>query len=71
MRTIAERPARPVGDGFDNAPLLRVQEVAAVLNVRVKRVYELPIRQVRLGRRSIRWRPSDLRDFIERRLEVI
>jgi predicted DNA-binding transcriptional regulator AlpA len=43
--------------------------VAALLRVPAKSVYELPIQRVRIGQRRVRWRPKDIQDFIERRLE--
>ena len=58
-----------VGDGYDPEPLLTAAEVAARLRVPVKAVYELAIRRVRVGQRRVRWRPKDVQNFIERRLE--
>ena len=60
-----------VGDGYDVEPLLTAAEVAEILNVPVKSVYEIPIRRVRIGTRRIRWRPADVREFIDRRIEAI
>jgi len=60
-----------VGDGYDSERLLRAPEVGKILGVPVKRVYELPIPHVRIGRRSLRWRWLDLEEFIERRLETV
>ena len=57
-----------VGDGYDPEPLWTASEVAAVLRVPSKSVYSMPIRKVRLGPRRIRWRPCDVRAFIDRRL---
>lgn len=63
--------ARPdlVGDGYDPEPLLTAEDVAALLSVPVKSVYELAIPRVRVGKRRIRWRPADVREFIDRRVE--
>ena len=48
-------------------PLLTAAEVARVLGVRPKRVYELGIPAVRLSERSLRWRPSQLEAWISSR----
>ena len=69
MRPPEELRPDLVGDGYDPEPLLTAKEVAEILRVPVKSVYELPINRVRLGRRRVRWRPEDVRDFIDRRLE--
>lgn len=58
-----------VGDGWDPEPLLTAEEVADVLQVPRKAVYDLPIRRVRVSRNRVRWRPEDVRAFIERRTE--
>jgi excisionase family DNA binding protein len=49
-------------------PLLSVKEVARMLNVPYKRVYELGIPAVRLSARALRWRLSDVQQWIERRI---
>ncbi len=59
--------AHLVGDGLDPEPLLKAQDVARILQVPVKSVYELPIPRVVLGVRRIRWRPADVHEFINRR----
>ena len=59
-----------VGDGYDIEPLLTAEEVGRILRVPTKSVYELPIPRIRLGIRSIRWRPCDVRAFIDRRVEA-
>jgi len=59
-----------VGDGFDPERLLAAREVAEILQVPAKSVYELPIPRVRVGKRRIRWRPADLREFIHGRTET-
>ena len=48
-------------------PLLTAEEVASVLRLPVKSVYELPIPKVKLGRRRVRWRAVDVEEFIGRR----
>lgn len=67
MRTKEVRPDL-VGDGYDPEPLMTAREVAEVLRLPAKAVYDLPIRRVQLGQRRTRWRPSDVREFIERLL---
>ena len=57
-----------VGDGYDIEPLMKAKDVAKVLGLEPKAVYDLPIKRVRLGPRRIRWRPEDVRAFIERRV---
>lgn len=57
-----------VGDGYDVEPLLRATEVAEILSLPVKSVYDLPIKRVQLGPRRIRWRPADVRSYIDRRV---
>lgn len=47
--------------------LLTAKDVARLLNISIKRVYELEIPQVRLSAKTIRWRQSDLVTFIKRR----
>lgn len=58
-----------VGDGWDPEPLLSAKDVAAILGVRRSRVYELSIPRVRVSRKCLRWRPRDVREFLERRTE--
>lgn len=58
-----------VGDGCDPEPLLTAKEVGEILSVPYKSVYELAIPRVRLGPGRIRWRPADIREFINRRVE--
>lgn len=47
--------------------LLKAHEVAALLNVDRRRVYELPLTRIAVTAKCIRWDPDDVRDFIERR----
>lgn len=58
-----------VGDGWDPEPLLTAEELAEILQVPKKSVYDLPIPRVRIGERRIRWRPADVREHIQRRVE--
>lgn len=51
----------------DLAPLLTAQQVAQVLGVGRKRVYELGIPAVHISRKSLRWRRVDLEMWIETR----
>ena len=47
--------------------VLTVEQVAELLQVSPKRVRQLPIPQVRLGPRTIRFRREDVERFIERK----
>lgn len=47
--------------------LLTAAEVAKVLRIRSKRVYELDIPCVRISVRTLRWRVSDLARWIDSR----
>jgi len=47
--------------------LLTACEVAEMLKVRPKRVYELGIPFVRLSPRCKRWEPNEVRSWIEKR----
>lgn len=58
-----------VGDGWDPEPLMTAEEVAEVLQVPRKSVYDLAIPRVRIGERRVRWRPADVREFIQNRVE--
>lgn len=46
-----------VGDGYDSAPLWTAGQVADYLQIPIKKVYELPIPQIRISERRLRWRP--------------
>jgi predicted DNA-binding transcriptional regulator AlpA len=61
-----EHAARQAGDPALE-PLLTAADVAKVLGVRPKRVYELAIPAVKLSERSLRWRPSQLAAWIHER----
>ena len=58
-----------VGDGFDPEPLLTAEQVADLLRLPVKSVYDLGIPRIRLGKRRVRWRPADVSAFVNRRVE--
>ncbi len=59
-----------VGDGFDSEPLMTAEDVARVLQIPTKSVYELGgLPRIRIGLRRIRWRPADVREFVTRRVE--
>lgn len=47
--------------------LLTAREVARILGVREKRVYELGLPVVRISERSVRFRPSAVARWIEER----
>ena len=47
--------------------LLTAKQVAVILGVRSKRVYELGIPAVRISARTLRWRPCDVVEWIEKR----
>ncbi len=65
----ADEEIRHVGDGYDIEPLLTAADVSRILRVPAKSVYELPLPRIRLGTRRIRWRPCDVRAFIDRSIE--
>jgi predicted DNA-binding transcriptional regulator AlpA len=48
-------------------PLLTAVQVARILAVRPKRVYELGIPAVRISSKSLRWRQEDLEIWLEQR----
>lgn len=49
--------------------LMTAREVAAMLNVRPQRVYELGIPHVQISPRSKRWHPNAVQTWIERHSE--
>lgn len=56
------------GDREDLSTLLRAREVAQILGVRDKRVYELVGHiAARYASRTLRWRPTDIHNWIEAR----
>lgn len=58
------------GDGYDPEPLLDAEELSEILKVPQKSVYDPPIPRVRVGQRRVRWRPDDVRAFVENRTET-
>ena len=68
---VAEETAPPappplVGDSDEDEPLLKAAEVGKMLGIPTSNVYQLPINRARVGKRSVRWRPAVVREFIER-----
>jgi hypothetical protein len=64
MRLLTTDPA--VSDASLES-LLTAAEVARILGVRLKRVYELGIPAVKISERALRWRPSQLATWIRER----
>ena len=67
---VAEETAPPapsplVGDSYEDEPLLKAAEVGKMLGIPTSNVYQLPINRVRVGKRTVRWRPAAVREFIE------
>ena len=58
-------PSPPAGES-----LLTAKDVARILSVPIKRVYELGIPAVRISARSLRWRLSDVQHWIEGRIRA-
>ena len=58
-------------EGGTIEPLLTATDVARVLGVRPKRVYELGIPAVKISPRSLRWAPSDLEAWIASRRTAV
>ena len=56
-----------VGDGYDAEPLLKAAQVAQWLGITQQEVYRLNIPHVRIRTRSKRWKPADVRAWIEGR----
>lgn len=56
-----------LGDSYEELQLLTAKELGALLGMSPKRVYDVPIPQVRVGKRAVRWRVTDVRDFLMRR----
>ena len=68
MSNRQSRHAVDDSDREDLATLLRAREVARILGVRDKRVYELVGHiAVRYAPRTLRWRPNDIHKWIEAR----
>jgi predicted DNA-binding transcriptional regulator AlpA len=55
------------GGELEVEKLLTAAQVAKVLGVRPKRVYELGIPAVKLSERALRWKPSQLAAWIQER----
>ncbi len=73
---VVEQTAQPdatplLDDGYDDEPLLKAAEVGKMLGISTNSVYQLPIKRVRVGKRTVRWRPELVREFIERRDESL
>jgi predicted DNA-binding transcriptional regulator AlpA len=62
-------PTPLLGDSRDEEPLLKAADVGKMLGIPTSNVYQLPINRVRLGKRTVRWRPALVREFIEQRDE--
>ncbi len=54
---------------LDLDPLLTAADVARILSVRPKRVYELGIPAIRLSEKCLRWRRSAVLAWLESRTE--
>jgi predicted DNA-binding transcriptional regulator AlpA len=68
VKTSAEH--EPMVETADvHEPLLTAAQVAKLLGIRCKRVYELPIPHVRISERSLRWSRADLMHWISERRE--
>lgn len=66
---MSESESDRIREGEDLEPLLTADDVAAYVQVPKKSVYELPIPRVRISKRRIRWRPADVRQYVEERTE--
>lgn len=64
VRSPADLPDYQGGDG---EALRTAAQVAAILGVRRKRVYELGIPCIRLSARTIRWRHRDVLEWVASR----
>jgi predicted DNA-binding transcriptional regulator AlpA len=71
MRESLDRSTGLVGDGYDEERLLNAKEVGRMLGISHKRVYTLPIPQVRISQRCIRYRPRSVEEYIDRRTEAV
>ena len=68
-QTTLPAPTPLVGDSYDDEPLLKAADVGKMLGIPTNNVYQLPINKVRVGKRTVRWRPAVVREFIEQRDE--
>lgn len=64
VRALATSP--PAGEPSIE-PLLTAAEVARIVGVSPKRLYELGIPSVRISERALRWRPSTVAAWIAQR----
>lgn len=71
MREPPSRATGLVGDGYDEERLLTAKEVGQWLGIPYKRVYGLPIPQVRVTQRCIRYEPRSVKEYIERRTQAV
>jgi predicted DNA-binding transcriptional regulator AlpA len=62
-------PREPTAFSSQTDDLLTAVQVAAVLKIRPKEVYTLPLAAVRLSARRLRWTRSSLDQFIASRAE--
>jgi predicted DNA-binding transcriptional regulator AlpA len=62
-------PREPAPFSSATDDLLTATQVAAVLKIRPKEVYTLPLQAVRLSARRLRWTRSSLDQFISSRAE--
>jgi excisionase family DNA binding protein len=62
------RPWTDDGDASKHSLLLTAKQVARMLGISPRQVLRLPIPQVRLGHRTIRYRKEDVDAFIEQSL---
>ncbi len=58
------------GPQWADEQLLTAREVAAVVGVNLKRVYELSIPIIRISARSVRWKRKDVLFWIDERREL-
>ena len=62
-------PREPAPFSSATDDLLTAEQVAAVLKIRPKEVYTLPLQAVRLTARRLRWSRASLDEFVSSRLE--
>jgi predicted DNA-binding transcriptional regulator AlpA len=68
VKPSSDHPTSDTGTTLE--PLLTAADVAKVLGVRPKRVYELGIPAVRISERSLRWSRGDVAQWISERKGV-
>ena len=68
-QTSPPTPTPPRHDRRGDEPLLKAADVGKMLGIPSKDVYQLPINRVRVGKRTVRWRPALVREFIKQRDE--